>query len=168
MRRYRLLSVVLPVVVGAMLLVGAGASASTSHASGTTTLTFFGKRTSMRFVTPSGTPVSNSSPPAVGDALLVTNKLYPGTHAHHAKHWTASAAVYCVITKVVNLKTDIRARCEVNVAIGGSMLFGVFPQNFASSGVLKTFPITGGTGKYLGAKGRVKLDKHTATITFTT
>jgi hypothetical protein len=152
MRTNRLLPLILVSVVVGALIAGASASAAGSHTARTTTLKYFFKSTGQRFTSPSGAPVSNSAPPAVGDTLIATEDAYAGDSAHHAKTWTASAALYCTITKLVS-NTNVPAHCEGVVAIGGSMLISISTQNFGGSSATMVYPITGGAGKYLGAKG---------------
>jgi hypothetical protein len=152
MRSNRLLPLILVSVLVGALIAGASASAAGPHTAGTTTLKYFFKSTGQKFTSPSGAPVSNSAPPAVGDTLIATDDAYAGDSAHHAKTRTASAALYCTITKLVS-NTNVPARCEGVVAIGGSMLISISTQNFGSSSATMVYPITGGAGKYLGAKG---------------
>jgi hypothetical protein len=141
-------------VVGASLLAAATASASTAHVA-KTTLRYFFKPTSESFTTASGAPVSNSTPPAVGDTLFATDNLYVGTKAHHASTWTATAFLYCTVTKVVNPSSNVQATCDGVIAIGGSMLTSISTQNLASNSKTSVYPIDGGTGKFLRAEGKV-------------
>jgi hypothetical protein len=100
--------------------------------------------------------VSQSQPLAVGDTLFVTDDLYVGTKAHHASTWTASAFLYCTITKIVNPDSNVQATCDGVVAIGASMLTSVSTQNLAANTNTNVYPIQAGTGKYVHATGTVK------------
>ena len=95
------------------------------------------------------TPVSQSQPLAAGDILFLTEDLYAGTNAHHASTWTASAFLYCTITKIVKPDSNVEATCDSVVAIGGSMLTSVSTQNLAANSKTNVYPIQGRTGKYL-------------------
>jgi hypothetical protein len=117
-------------------------------------LKYFFKITGQSFTTPSGAPVSQSQPLAAGDILFLTEDLYAGTNAHHASSWTASAFLYCTITKIVP-ESNVQAICDFVVAIGGSMLTSVSTQNLAANSKTNVYPIQGGTGKYLHATGTV-------------
>jgi hypothetical protein len=156
MRRYRFLSLVVVGVIAAASLAGASASAFGAHAAKTTVLKYFFKSTGQSFTSPSGKPVSNSSPPAVGDTLFATVKGYAGNAKHHAANWTGSAFLYCTVTKVVNPNSNVQATCDGVVAIGGSMVTSISTQNLASSAPTSVYPINAGTGKYLRATGTVK------------
>lgn len=154
MRSRRLLPLILVSVIGGALIAGAAASASISHTAKPTTLKYFFKSTGQKFMSQSGAPLSSSASPAAGDTFLATDNAYLGTSAHHAKTWTASASLYCTLTSVST--TSVPANCEGVVAQVGSMLISISTQNFASNSPTMVFPITAGTGKYLGAKGTLK------------
>jgi type II secretory pathway pseudopilin PulG len=156
MRRYRFLSLVVVGVMAAALLAGASASAFRAHAAKTTVLKYFFKTTSQSFTSPSGKPVSNTNPPAVGDTLFATVNAYAGNAKHHAANWTGSAFLYCTVTKVVNPSSNVQATCDGVVAIGGSMVTSISTQNLASTVPGEVYPIAAGTGKYLKATGTIK------------
>lgn len=151
MRRYRVLLVMLAAAIAAAMFAGANASAAPKGK-----LKYYFKSTGQSFVSPSGKPLSNSAPPAAGDQFSGTDDLYVGNSTHHAKTATASAVLDCVVTSVPNPNTEVLARCEGVIAIGGSLIYSISTQNFASSAVASTYPITGGAGIYRGAKGSVK------------
>jgi hypothetical protein len=125
----------------------------------TKTLHFYGgKNVVSSFTTASGAPLGTNANAAAahlmpGDQILSTNNLYTGNHTHHAKNQTASAALHCVVTTAA--QSSLLAACEGVISIGGSMLLAIGPQNFASNSVNIVFPITGGTGIYDGATGKV-------------
>jgi hypothetical protein len=140
-------------VAAALVPAAANASASSARPA-KATLKYFFKITGQSFTTPSGAPVSQSQPLAAGDILFLTEDLYAGTNAHHASSWTASAFLYCTITKIVP-DANVQATCDFVVAIGGSMLTSVSTQNLAANSKTNVYPIQGGTGKYLHATGTV-------------
>ena len=153
MHRYRGSLAAAAVVIAGALCAVTSASASPKAA----TLKYFFKSTGQSFLSPSGTPLSNSATPAAGDQFSATDDLYVGDRSHHAKTATASAVLNCVVTSVVlPPNTEILARCEGVIAIGGSLIYSISTQNFASSAASSVYPITGGAGIYLGAKGAVK------------
>jgi hypothetical protein len=138
-------------VAAALMPAAANASTPSAHPA-QATLKYFVKITGQSFTTPSGAPVSQSQPLAAGDILFLTEDLYAGTKAHHASTWTASAFLYCTITKTVP-DSNVQATCDSVVAIGGSMLTSVSTQNLAANSKTNVYPIQGGTGKYLHATG---------------
>jgi len=100
MRARRTLSLIVSAALaGALLPAAENASAATSRAA-RSTLTYYFKATSDSFTTPSGKPVSNSQQPARGDILFATYDMYLGAKAHHASTSTATAFLYCTVTKV--------------------------------------------------------------------
>jgi hypothetical protein len=106
----------------------------------TQTLRFYDEPVSIKLTRADGTVVSRAPYPEAkpGDTLDVISVDYPGSHARHAKRWTASAHLRC------HFRSGPPA-CESHVAIGGSLL--VFTGNPGT--------LTQGTGIYLGATGRV-------------
>jgi len=141
-------------VAAALVPAAAIASVPSAHTA-KATLKYLFKITGQSFTTPSGAPVSQSQPLAAGDILFLTEDLYAGTNAHHASTWTASAFLYCTITKIVKPDSNVEATCDSVVAIGGSMLTSVSTQNLAANSKTNVYPIQGGTGKYLDATGTV-------------
>jgi hypothetical protein len=122
-----------------MLLPGAGQAASRTQ-----TLRFFDKPVSMKLTHADGTVVANpqSAQPQPGDTLDVDSLDYRGTHAHHAKQFTASTHLRCSFAAGP-------PTCESHVAIGNSLL--IFTGNPGT--------LTNGTGIYQGATGRVVSSK---------
>ena len=88
-------------------------------------------------------------PPATaapGDQLEITELGYKGTHASHAKKPSASAYTVCHFKSAKGAPT-----CEGVLAIGGNQLL-----------IFRTEPggdpsVIGGTGRYVGATGGVKM-----------
>lgn len=156
MRARRTLSLIVSAALVAALVPAAANASAPSAQAANATLKYFFKQTGQSFTTPSGAPVPQSQPLAAGDTLFVTEDLYAGTKAHHASTWTASAFLYCTITKIVNPNSNIQATCDGVIAIGGSMLTSVSTQNLAANTKTNVYPIQAGTGKYLNATGTVK------------
>jgi hypothetical protein len=106
----------------------------------TQTLRFFDKAVSMKVTHADGTVVTRGPfpEPQPGDVLEVNSLDYPGTHAHHARRYTATSHLRCTFGTG-------EPTCESHFAIGGSML--IFSGN---PGI-----VTNGTGIYQGATGRV-------------
>ncbi len=113
-------------------------------ASKTVELRFFSQLESAKLTDAAGNPVDR--PPQPGDKLGVTDRDFLGNHKHHAKRYTATDHLSCV---VVDSNTGL---CDGQFAIGGSMLLVEhMTLNVAAS--TSSFRITGGTGRYKGAKG---------------
>jgi len=153
MRARRTLSMITSAVLVAALVPAAGNASGASHHVAKATLKDFFKQTSQSFTSPAGKPTSK---PAKGDILFATEKMYKGTKAHHASKWSGTAFLYCKV-KSVSGHSSIKALCDGVIAIGGSMLISQSIQNLASGSKTTVYPIVAGTGKYLGARGSVKV-----------
>jgi hypothetical protein len=115
------------------------------HAAGTTeTLRFFHAEESTTLTQADGTVVRRPPypEPKSGDALDINALEYAGNHRHHAARWTASAHTRCTFS------TAPEPDCEIQVAIGGSLL------------IFRGDALTNGTGRYQGATGRVLTNKE--------
>lgn len=136
-------------VVGLPLSVALSFAGPVSAGAAPSTLHYFQKSTFEAITTATGTPLAADATPAAGDVLEDSDLDYVGTHAHHAKNWTASDHLVCSITNSTG-----GATCFGEFAVGGSLLFadGV-SVNF--SGTTDRVPITGGTGAYQGVTGTV-------------
>ncbi|MDA0169452.1 hypothetical protein OJ998_10175 [Solirubrobacter taibaiensis] len=124
----------------AILVLAPTASASAK----TETLRFYSKVDKATLIKADGTEVPpGPDPAAAGDRLEILASDFAGTFKKHAKKATASEHVVCTFT------TAPEPDCIAHVAIGGSML------------IFKGFPGTliGGSGKYLGATGKVISNK---------
>ena len=84
--------------------------------------------------------------PAVGDQLEITELGYKGTHKNHAKKWSASSYTVCHFKSAKGAPT-----CEGSLALGGNQLL-IFRTESGSDPV-----VIGGTGRYAGATGGVKM-----------
>jgi len=129
-------------VTAALALVPA---ASAPAAGKTQTLRFFSKVDKLTLTHADGTVVdSPNAQPVPGDRLDVYASDFAGNHKHHAKEATASEHVVC------SFGSAPEPDCTAHVAIGGSML------------IFRGFPGTliGGSGKYLGATGKVVSNKQ--------
>jgi hypothetical protein len=134
-------------VVGVALGVGIGAWGGSASASNSgQTLHFFETSTTSTWTNASGQPIpggpSQSNPPSPGDQNELTHLEFVGNHTHHAKHWTASDHVLCVINSQGN------AVCQAQLALDGSMVLGKGTLNGSSSTQILT--VTGGTGTFQG------------------
>ena len=129
----------------------AAAGATAVAATKTDTLHFFSKRVYTRMSDGSGRKLPSNFVPAAGDRVSWASDDYSGDHNHHAKKATASDETVCTITSSSALL------CDGIFAIGGSMII-------ADDYVLRrpskkltniTIKITGGTGRYQGARGTI-------------
>jgi hypothetical protein len=125
----------------------AGGSAKPAHkqAGKTITLRYYSAVAGFVYRRADGTVVEQ--PPrnaAVGDRMEITELAYKGTHANHAKQWSASSYTICVFKSAKGAPT-----CDGATAIGGHQLL-----------LFRTLPgddpiVSGGTGRYAGATGGV-------------
>jgi hypothetical protein len=124
----------------AMFAVPAGAAKKSQ-------LKFFSRNVSASVTDPSGNPPSGRGP-AAGDKLVVTDLNFAGNHKHHARRYTSTDHLVCTFSGPAT------AVCDGQFTIGPSMLLS---ENVTVdlSGKQVTFPITGGTGEYRGAKGTI-------------
>jgi hypothetical protein len=122
----------------AMFLATAGQAAGGK----TQTLRFYDKVVSVQVTKADGTVVAKPPfpEPGPGDTLDVVSHDFAGTHAKHARQAGGSSHLRCVFPA-----TPGPPDCVSHVAFGSSML--VFEGNPGK--------VILGTGKYLGAKGRV-------------
>jgi hypothetical protein len=133
-RRFSLLLPLAALTIAALMAPEPGSAAGRTQ-----TLRFFDQPVSMTLTRSDGTVVANpTAPPAPGDVLDVYSLDFRGTHRHHAKRWMGSSHLRCVFGTG-------EPACESHVAIGGSML--IFKGNPGT--------VTGGTGLYRGATGRI-------------
>jgi hypothetical protein len=133
------LAVVCSIAIALMPAVGDAAGR-------TQTLRFFDKPVSIRLTHADGTVArSPRAEPAPGDTLDVYSLDYRGDHARHSRRFAASTHLRCVFGTG-------EPTCESHVAIGGSML--IFTGNPGK--------VSGGTGIYRGATGRVISSKEVA------
>jgi hypothetical protein len=118
-----------------------------AHAGGgkTQTLRVFDKTQSLVLTRADGTVVDHAPFPqaAPGDTLDVFSIDYAGNHKRHAARPSGSSHVRCVFGTG-------EPTCVGHAAIGGSML--IFDGNPGT--------VVGGTGRYLGATGRVLTNKE--------
>jgi hypothetical protein len=147
------MSLSLAVGVAAVGVAGFGAGASASSAA--QTLHLFSQEVTNTWTTASGQSIpggpSQANPPKPGDTLQETDLDYVGTHTEHAKHWTVSDHLSCL----VNSKEE--PICQAEIAIGGSMLLATGVPTGAAKA---TFDIVGGTGAYAGVGGTVATDNY--------
>jgi hypothetical protein len=129
-------------VVAAVLLVPA---ASASAAGKTQTLHYFSRIDKLTLTHADGTVVDNPTvEPVAGDRLDVYSSDFAGSHAKHEKKASASDHVVCTF-----VAASPEPDCVSHVAIGGSML--IFQGDPGT--------VIGGTGRFLGATGRIVSSK---------
>jgi hypothetical protein len=126
------------------------AGAAATH---TTILKYYSVTLTVGVTTPAGKAVPQNAPPSPGNVFFTTDNDYVGNAAHHAAHWRASDALRCTVDSVS--KTAVWATCIGEVAIGGSLLISVSRQNVASTASTTVYPITAGTGQFVGAHGTI-------------
>ena len=134
------LSLVAITACAVALLPSAGQAAGRTQ-----TLRFFDKPVSITLTR--GAKVFDQAPypqAKSGDVLDVNSLDYVGTHAKHAKKWTASSHLQCTF------RAAGAPSCVSHVAIGGSQL--VFEGNPGK--------LVNGTGIYQGAAARVISSKE--------
>lgn len=135
---------------GVAVLTLAGGSASAK----TTTLHYFSKSVSSVAYDSTGKPITNQQTlPGVGAYLIASDLDYVGNHKTHAATSTVSDNIVCTLT--VSTPSSVMAVCDGAFAVGGSLLVAnhVTVDLTASS---PAFPITGGTGQFKGAHGKLE------------
>jgi hypothetical protein len=133
-------------VAACATIAAVGASAAAAK---TVTMHFFSKQVYQRISDASGHPLGPHTAPAAGDRLSFASNDYIGNHKHHAKRATASDHVVCTLT------SSGSGLCDGQIALGGSMIIGDdFVLNF-NSNAATTVKITGGTGRYRHARGKI-------------
>ena len=136
-------------VFGPASLAGAVVNPKTTSV----TLRLFSKTIAGGFTTASGVPLSMNAAPAAGDLFTTADNDYHGNHLHYGSVLAGSDALHCVVTAVT--KSAVPATCFGVISIGGSMIYSVTTTNFASNASTTVYPVTGGTGVFKGATGRV-------------
>ena len=135
-------------VLLATAVLGPAASAKTA------TLHYFSKQTSSTIVTAQSQPLAPNTQPSLGDITDETGIDYVGNHKHHAKRAAASDHLRCTINSFTS--DGGAARCDGQIAIGGSMLLAnAAPFTFADANAPTMVPISAGTGIYRHAHGRI-------------
>jgi hypothetical protein len=139
-------------VISAALAVGVSACGSGASAvSSAQTLHFLETSTTSTWTNALGHPIpggpSQSNPPSPGDQNELTHLDFVGNHTRHAKQWTASDHLLCVISSQGN------AVCQAQLALGGSMVLAKGTLNGSSS--TQTFTVIGGTGTFQGVSGTI-------------
>jgi hypothetical protein len=130
------------VALATMAMVAAPASAKTI------TLHYFAKQVSVKVMSRAGHPLNPNKRLVAGDVGDLIGVGYLGNHNHHAKRWTASFHARCVA------RSSKRANCDIQIAIGGSMLLG-YGIHMNHRGSLSTIKISSGTGAFQRAHGTV-------------
>ncbi|MFG1708531.1 hypothetical protein ACFLIM_35560 [Nonomuraea sp. M3C6] len=112
------------------------------------TLHYFEKPTGFTYIPAGGKPIHQppSGPPKPGDRIEISGNLYKGDHKHHGDEVVGTDHTICVFN------ADLSAYCDAQAAFGGSMLL---VHSSGGDGDF-TSTITGGTGRFLNAKGTVR------------
>ena len=146
--RWAAASVAACAAIGAVAATGVAAKTVTRHF---VTTHFFSKRAYTRISDASGRRLSSNFVPAVGDRVSWASNDYSGDHNHHAKKATASDETVCTVM------SSSSALCDGIFAIGGSMIIADdYVLRLPSKRLTTiTIKITGGTGRYQGARGTI-------------
>lgn len=138
-------------ILGGLL---AGATAASAPA-GTSTLTlhYFSKSVFSHITDPAGHRLGPNVMPVPGDAFTAIDLNYAGNHKHHAKHWTATDHLRCVIVAPPGITGRVPVLCDGQIAIGGSMLLADHVAGSVSQFGASRVPVNRGTGKFSGYRG---------------
>jgi hypothetical protein len=141
--------------LGSLVLVGATslAGAAVTPRAKTTTTRYFEKNLVSGFTNSAGVPIAQNAAPAVGDEFSTSGDLYHGNHSHYGKSLAASDYLHCIFTTLT--QSAFIGKCTGVISINGSLIISESTQNFASSSGPSVYPITGGTGVFNQATGRV-------------
>jgi hypothetical protein len=131
--------------VGALTSIGGNAGAAPASV----TLHYFQKETAMT-VYNAANEVIQGYPP-VGGHLRQDDVDYVGSHSHHARNWTVSDHAYCTV-----VSSPATADCFTEFAVGGSLLY-VDNVTLNLEASFLSAPVSGGTGKFAGYKGTLKI-----------
>ena len=127
----------------------AGGTAKSAHGTTGKTLTWHYYVETVNFLYRRADGSVAQQPPATaapGDQLEITELGYKGTHANHAKKWSASSYTVCHFKSAKGAPT-----CEGVLAAGGSQLRIFRTESGGDPSII------GGTGRYAGATGGVKM-----------
>jgi hypothetical protein len=110
-------------------------------------LHYFERPTSFTYIPAGGKPTHKppSGPPKPGDRIEVTGNLYKGDHKHHSKKLAGTDHTICLFD------STLQPYCDTQAAFGGSLLL---VHSTGGDGDFNS-KITGGTGRFTGAKGTV-------------
>lgn len=138
------------IVICAGALVAGAAQAGAAAAAKKTTMHFFSRQVYSRLSDANGRRLPAGSLPATGDRVSYANDDYSGNHLHHASRAAASDRTNCTVV------TPSSVLCDGTIAIGGAMILADdYVLTFPSSRPTTTVQITGGTGIYAGARGKI-------------
>jgi hypothetical protein len=92
--------------------------------------------------------INDSTPLLAGERYIFVSDDFTGTHLHHARRASGSDHVDCAIVK------REQGLCSVRIVLGHSTIRGErFPLYFRHR--ITRLHITGGTGRYRGARGTI-------------
>jgi hypothetical protein len=153
----RVLRVAFGIGVLVALIAAAPAGAATHK-----TWHFWSKETSNLAFQADGTPVTTANAtPTVGFVFAGADADYLGNHTKHGNRVVATDHISCTITQLDLTSNVLVALCFGQVALpGGMVLFDHQSVDFAKNP--SVIPVTGGTGRYAGAKGTITADAYGA------
>jgi hypothetical protein len=101
------------------------------------------------YTPPGGTPTTGDigGPPAAGSRLELLANVFEGDHTKHGKTYVGTDHTICVFD------AKLATHCDAQVAFDGSMLL---VSSVSGGGGDIVAPVTGGTGRFAGAKGTVR------------
>ncbi len=124
------------------------------------TLKYFAATATTKLTTAKGKALRPGAQPVKGDRLEVVQDDFVGTQAKHARHYQAVDRLRCVYTNATS------ATCTDVITVSGSEIVSKH-QAALFAGPITSFAITGGTGRYHGARGLITataLGPKTATL----
>jgi hypothetical protein len=142
-----MIALVIVIVVGVITAVNAIADAAPRTA---TTLHFFSWERFEALYDRYGYAlrITERTPLLAGERYVFASDDFAGTHRHHARRASGSDRVDCAI-----VKTN-QGLCSVRLTLGRSSIRGErFPLYFSRR--VTRLKITGGTGRYRGARGTI-------------
>jgi hypothetical protein len=122
-----------------------------------TVLHLFAKEQTFAMFNANGRPLSPAAAPTRGDYLIGTDVDYLGNHSRHASTPAGSDNAVCTFT------SPIKAVCDEVIAMGGSLLLSDHVTvNFSRPSPVSR--ITGGTGRFTGARGAITVTPLSPTL----
>jgi hypothetical protein len=109
-------------------------------------LTYLAKDVEVHYTSESGKPLKSSAAASKGDRLTILQEDYAGNLSHHAAKASATGRLSCVFLNATE------ATCHNVLSIHGSEIV-TKPGSLSLDSSVAAFGISGGTGKYQGARG---------------
>ncbi|MGH2914381.1 MAG: hypothetical protein ACRDMX_05290 [Solirubrobacteraceae bacterium] len=137
-------------IVAAALLAASPAADASAASARTVTMHFFSRLVYSRVSDSTGMRLPAHTAPSVTDRVSYASVDYVGSHKRHAKRATTSDTTNCI------LASSTSALCNGAFAVGGAMIIADdFVLQFPSTQRVTTIKITGGTGRFLRARGTI-------------